>query len=99
MVDSVGGGVSKQQQISQAQSTNTTALLVQSLNGFRPGVSVNRTNTRALQEIVEHAEEDLFDIGRSIDDIEREDPSDPAAVEFVRTLRNVTVNPALLERI
>jgi len=26
---------------------------------------------------------DLLDVGRSLDDIEREDPSDPAAVDFV----------------
>ena len=49
-----------------------------------------------MANIVERAEENFMDVRRGVDDIEREDPTDPAAVSFVRTLRQVDVEPLKL---
>jgi hypothetical protein len=49
-----------------------------------------------LANIVARAEENFMDVRRGVDDIEREDPTDPAAVSFVRTLRQIEVQPLIL---
>ena len=49
-----------------------------------------------LANIVARAEENFMDVRRGVDDIEREDPTDPAAVSFVRPLRQIEVQPLIL---
>jgi len=51
---------------------------------------------KSLVSIVAKAEENFMDVRRGVDDIEREDPTDPAAVSFVRTLRQLEVQPLIL---
>lgn len=51
---------------------------------------------KSLVSIVAKAEENFMDVRRGVDDIEREDPTDPAAVAFVRTLRQLEVQPLIL---
>jgi hypothetical protein len=53
---------------------------------------------RTLAGVVARCEEHLLDVRRGVDDIEREDPTDPAAVAFVRALRAVEVPPLALAR-
>jgi len=59
-------------------------------------IKVNAELQKSLASIVEKAEENFMDVRRGVDDIEREDPTDPAAVKFVRTLRQVDVEPLKL---
>jgi hypothetical protein len=59
-------------------------------------IKLNTELQKSLANIVERAEENFMDVRRGVDDIEREDPTDPAAVSFVRTLRQVDVEPLKL---
>jgi hypothetical protein len=94
--------------ISSSSSSSSSATTLSSSSSFLEAqkikhdqalfnrIKLNTELQKSLANIVERAEENFMDVRRGVDDIEREDPTDPAAVSFVRTLRQVDVEPLKL---